>query len=331
MFPGANVAPTQQIQPPPQYPQQGQQQIGQQQINQLPPFMNPMIRSNQSVLIDQQNQSMVNNLSFQSERNPLNQTNTSIYSIPGSASVMNPIYQQQQQQQQQQLAQFQQIPQQQVQVQPVQVKPVQQMPPTTTAPVFKPVPAPNLFNPTQPPPNQPPVPQPQKPQQQLTTPTAANINIIFGPPIPKENKTEPASTAQPFLFGPAIPKKPVETKTEPASATQTQRPFSFAPISTVPATSTPQAPLVFSKLTQQPPAQQTKPPLFQLSPSKPIAETTKSTSAPTTSIFGSNLFKTAETKTYIFNLNSIEAHGFLMHILCLQVKYMHVKKNLDYI
>ncbi len=56
---------------------------------------------NNSYMADQVNQSMMNNLSFQSERTPLNMNhqnqNASMYSIPSSASAM--MFNQQQQQQ----------------------------------------------------------------------------------------------------------------------------------------------------------------------------------------------------------------------------------------
>lgn len=59
----------------------------------------PQNNLNNSFAADQVNQSMLNNVSFQSERTPLNTNqNTSSYSIPSSASAM--MLQQQQQQQQ---------------------------------------------------------------------------------------------------------------------------------------------------------------------------------------------------------------------------------------
>ena len=70
------------------------------QKNNFPPFM--MANANNSFSVDQINASMVNNLSFQSERTPVNANqslmsnqynnninNTSLYSIPSSASALN--------------------------------------------------------------------------------------------------------------------------------------------------------------------------------------------------------------------------------------------------
>ena len=287
MFPGVNVPPSQPIPqppPPPQYqaPSQGQQG---QPMPVLPPYLTPMIRPNQSAMLDQVNQSMVNNLSFQSERTPLSQNNASIFSIPASASAMN-------QPAMNQPAPPQPLPQQQPQIKTQQIEPPRPVLPTTTTTV-----APTT-------------------QAQTNGPLFKPVGPLFNQPPPQTTVTTTAPAAQaqkpsqPFSFG-SLLSKPVEPKPEPpkqqaqpqgvfSQPARPSAPFSFANLASATSTPQPPPPLNFSKLAQQqtaqPPIAQppTKPPLFQLSPNKPV---TTEAAKPATSIFGPNLFKPAETKT----------------------------------
>ena len=285
---------------PPQYPLPSQ--ASSMSLNNL---LNPAGNMNNSFMVDQVNQSMLNNLSFQSERTPMHanqQANMSMYSIPSSASAMMQLNQQQQQQQQQQ--QF--TPYLNHQLAPSQMSASQ-------------APLPNLF-PTMrgqqaPPPLLPPAPQQQQ-QQQFNLPASGSANFK---PIPAPIAAAAVPVSQ---FNPSQPPPPPPAVVQPPPATQTQpKPlFSFsnlnkpttepavaqaprqtlfnAPLSTQ-TTSTPQSgQFMFSKqptqqlLDQQKP----KPPQFQFSPTKQ-PESKPETTVQAPSIFGSNLFKTTATIT----------------------------------
>lgn len=262
IFPPNNIPHPGQL-PPPPHPQQQQQQ---------PPIPN----LNNSYMADQVNQSMLNNLSFQSERTPLNQhslnPNTSAYSVPSSASAM---------QSQQFLSYFNQnIPQtQQFQPPPVSLPQQQQQQkskntlfpgPPPSASVSKPSPSQPMipaFNPTQPPPSI---------------------------PIIQHTNTSAAPKQTPFSFSNMLNnnKQPEQTTRFPSSQTtstpQQSNQFSFSKLqSTVPA-----AAAVI------PAAEKPK---FQFSPSKPAVTNTKpieTVIAPApTSLFGSNLFKITPEKS----------------------------------
>jgi hypothetical protein len=189
---------------------------------QLPPnFMDPI------------NQSMMNNMSFQSERTPFNMNQLppsfaqnlnltgSNYSIPSSASGMNMKQNLAQQQQQQQ---------------------------------------PSVFNPQQPPPSvfnlnknqQPPVSQ-QFPQQQSVHQAAAA-----------------AAPQQPFKFGPAITTTSTPQQQPPFTFSKSSPQIAAPVVATPNLTSTTSVnSLVGQAVASSQQQQQVKPPLFEFSPAKP--------------------------------------------------------------
>ena len=228
---------------------------------------------NSSYFPDPTNQSMLNNVSFQSERTPFNMnqlppsfsnlnTTGSNYSIPSSASGMNLNQQQQQRQQQQQ---------------PVVV---------AAAP----------FNPQQPPP-----PVVFKLVQQTSVSSTTTTTTA--------SSTTGATTAAtaPFKFAPSLS----------TTSTPQTTPFAFTKLSPQVTSGQPtpvptQVPVQAPSFQQ--PTSQTKPPQFQLSPSKPVATTTTTatfpkpptttTTAPTSSPFsGINLFKPMSTGTTATNIS----------------------------
>jgi len=180
---------------------------------------------NNSLMVDQVNQSMLNNLSFQSERTPLTQhnlnpNNVSTYSVPSSASAM---------QQQPHFMPF--MPPQ----QPVQQQQQQQVKPGLfPSAQAKPSPAQPVvpqFNPAQPPPT---LQVPTTVQQQqpiLTTPNAQMFPPVVSTSASK-TATAPTATTTPFSFSNLLNKP-----TEPPQQQQQQ---SRLPPFTSQTTSTPQ-------------------------------------------------------------------------------------------
>lgn len=288
-------------------PMQSQQQQFHQQhqqyssgSSQLPPSLS-LNNLNNSYMVDQVNQSMLNNLSFQSERTPLNvnqqNPNASCYSIPSSASAM--MMNQQTQftpylnnqlppNQQQQLAtvtasqkstpSFQPGKPAQPQYQPAGNLPGVNLKPLPPSPAV-----PGMFQP----PAQP-KPQPQ-PQQ---------------PPVPQISQQPPA---KPFSFG-NLNKPPVPQNGTDTIKLEQQKQLFNVPPPVNQTTSTPQSSQLFptSKILSNQEETKPKPPQFQFSPTKQPTETANqplkpfgqlSTAPPTTvtapapSIFGSNLFK----------------------------------------
>ena len=257
-------------QPPPLPPPPAHQQ---QQHHQLQPPMYPAQISqtlsaassvntnlnmlNQSGLqSDQPNQSMMNNLSFQSERTPFNQNRTLNLNgtIPTSANALNQQTLKQQQQQQQQGNQF-----------------------TTSA----------SYNDMQ---------QQQQQQQAFKSqPPVSNMNVpAFNPSQPPPALFTASKSANQLPANMTSPTKPA------TSIGQSQQPIKFAPLQNT--TSTPQQANLFGFKQQQPSQQpQTgtaKPPIFQLSPAKPLNDATNLSTKPAApSVFGGNLFKPAVTTT----------------------------------
>lgn len=236
------------------------QQPGQPQQSSMQP---PIQNLNSSLMVDQVNQSMLNNLSFQSERTPLNQhnlnPNTSAYSVPSSASAL----------QSQQFMPFfnQNLPQPPTAVQQQPQQQQQQLQPPKN----------NLF-----PPNVAALPKPSPSQQ---------VNSLIPPFNP--NQPPPTNTAAlsqpkqaPFSFSNLL-----GNSKQPEPQQQQQQQPKLPIISQT--TSTPQASqFSFSKLQQQPSVQPTvdlTKPKFQFSPTKPTTAAAKPEAA---SLFGSNLFKT---------------------------------------
>ena len=226
--PPPHFHPNQAAPPPPVYPSQPQTLSAASSVN------NNLNLLNQSGLLsDQPNQSMMNNLSFQSERTPFNQNRTLNLNgtMPSSASALNQNLKQQQQ--------------------------LQQQPPSTGSNVA-------FFNPSQPPPS------------------------IFSNAMP--NATSMASKQQQQQILITSPPKQ-----------QTNLPLKFAPLQNT--TSTPQQttaaqfkPQAQQQQQQQQQAPANKPPVFQLSPGKPLTDATNLSGKSTaTSLFGSNLFKTTAT------------------------------------
>lgn len=288
-------------QPPQHVPHPFTSQSSQASSQQMPPSVSVNSLMNNSYMAEQVNQSMLNNLSFQSERTPLhmNQAQQS-FSMPSSASSMmnmaqpgqqtltpylnNHLPQAQPQQQQQQLAAQKAAAFQQKQPVPAQLGANQLN--------FKPTPSQQQQQQHQPQPgffSQPPQqmqqnqPAPQQPQQQQP-------QTLFG--------------GKPFSF--ANLNKPPQNGTDANKLEQ--RSIFNAPPPSSQATSTPQASQLFqtSKLQTGQDATKPKPPTFQFSPSKPAAATSfspaKPAATPAASIFGSNLFKvtTPEKKTSTF-------------------------------
>jgi len=270
---------------------------------------------NSSYMADQVNQSMMNNLSFQSERTPLNlnqqNPNASMYSIPSSASAM--MFNQQQQQQPftpylnnqlapglQQQGSSQKPSQGLYQTMPT--KQSQQMPPqqqfmsnvsSSGSSSFKAIPQPH--------------------QQQQHMP-----NLQQPPPqvLPQPQQQAQQQPPKPFSFS-SLNKPPVVNGTDAVKLeqqVQRQNSFPVAPIATQ-ATSTPQPSQLFpvSKLTSE--VSKPKPPQFQFSPTKqpeattsikpfgsmPSSASTTSIPSTTANIFSSNIFKvtTPDKKNYI--------------------------------
>lgn len=281
---------------------------------QMPPSIS-LNNLNNSYMVDQVNQSMLNNLSFQSERTPLNvnqqNPNASCYSIPSSASAMMMNQQNQftpylnnqlppnQQQQQQQLpgmvASQKSTPSYQPNGKPTQPQYQNMAAGAAGGPNFKPIPASPVVQgmyqqnlPQQ---------QPQTKQQQPPVPV----------PVPQGTK--------PFSFS-NLNKPPVaQNGTDAVKLEQQQQRQIFnVPPPIAQTTSTPQSSQLFptSKIQPNQDSAKPKPPQFQLSPTKQSTETVTSTmkpfgqlstappttvTAPAPSLFGSNLFKTAAPPT----------------------------------
>lgn len=250
---------------------------------------------NNSYMAEQVNQSMLNNLSFQSERTPLHMSQAQqSFSMPSSASSMmnmpqpgqqtltpylnNHLPQAQQQQQQQQLAAQKAAAFQQKQPVPTQLGANQlNFKPTPPQQQQHQQPQPGFFS--QPPPQM--QPAPQQPQQPLVGGKPFSFANLSKPP---QNGTDANKLEQRSIFN------------APPPASQ--------------ATSTPQASQLFqtSKLQTGQDATKAKPPTFQFSPTKPATapatsfSPAKPATTPAASIFGSNLFKvtTPEKKTSMF-------------------------------
>lgn len=246
---------------------------------------------NNSYMVDQINQSMLNNLSFQSERTPLNvnhqNQNNSCYSIPSSASAMmlnqqtTPYINNQLSvvQQQQLIASQKSAVSYQTTKQPLpQYNNVQ----GAGVPNFKPIP-----------------------------PSQGTYQQSQMPVLPQQHQQPPpaAQPVKPFSFGNL--NKPPAPQNGTDAAKLEQRQIFNAPVPQSQTTSTPQP----NQIKLQPDVIKPKPPQFQFSPtkqpeaSKPTSQitaaptvTAPTITAPAPSIFGSNLFKVAtpEKKTSIF-------------------------------